>query len=108
MRVFLLTAFSTPFAFLRNEKKKDSESSFVPVLLYRDFVGLLLVILYQGGTRSSSSVLYLVRISLLLPFLWLRLLVLYTCFLACLGIVLDESFAIVVECWYFVVVWRGF
>ncbi|RVW38903.1 hypothetical protein CK203_073641 [Vitis vinifera] len=34
------------------------ESSFAPVFLYRDFVCLLLVILYRGSNPSSSSELY--------------------------------------------------
>ena len=52
---------------------KELESSFVPVILYRD-IRLLLVILYRDNNLSPSE-LYLVRVLLLLSFLLLRLLV---------------------------------
>ena len=75
--------------------RENFESSFVPVILYRD-------------SNLSSSELYLVRSSLLLSFLLLRLLVHWSWFLICLGIVWVSCLRLFVECWHLLVLWGFF
>ena len=76
---------------------KNFKRSFVPVISYHD-IYLLLVILYRDSNLSSLE-LYLVRASLLLSFLLLRLLVHWTWFLVCFRQVACDCCWMLAFCW---------